>query len=491
VTKNGVNNKEVTAHIYEYTTQISITPSMKIEGAEKGTVPVQIIFCLKEKNQKKINSHRWFFNAFGPILQPNVCVLLDVGTMPGPTSIYHLWKAFDINSNVGGACGEIVALKGKFLRNLINPLGACVRGTVRQTRGLKLRTVQSRRRISSIRCRTFWTSRSSRCSATSPCCRARSRHIVISPCRTTRRARGRCKSISWARKWFVCRFLDRDSDLTTPLHSTALAQISLRQTCTSPKIVFYAGSSSRSAVAHGSCTTSNLRTPSPMCQIRYGCSSSAAVASCSLKRDHQVPELISQRRRWLNGSFFAAIHSTVKFHYIYRSSHSFVRKFLIHIEALYQLFNLIFSWFALGNYYIAFVILSDALEDQEHGIKGIKTLNEILNYFYLGMLIMCFLLSLGNRPQGSKWSYTTAMLGFALITVYMTVSSRARHLREGVLIISYSPSSRHSSSRSKGSRMWSTRRVMVFTCRTCSRTASSGILLYRSRRHSGCTSPRP
>ena len=103
---------------------VSVTPNLKIEGAEKGVVPVQVIFCLKEKNQKKINSHRWFFNAFGAILQPNVCVLLDVGTMPGPTSIYHLWKAFDINSNVGGACGEIVALKGKYGRNLINPLVA-------------------------------------------------------------------------------------------------------------------------------------------------------------------------------------------------------------------------------------------------------------------------------------------------------------------------------------------------------------------------------
>ena len=87
-------------------------------------MPVQIIFCLKEKNQKKINSHRWFFNAFGPILQPNVCVLLDVGTMPGPGSIYHLWKAFDINSNVGGACGEIVALKGTYWEKLLNPLGS-------------------------------------------------------------------------------------------------------------------------------------------------------------------------------------------------------------------------------------------------------------------------------------------------------------------------------------------------------------------------------
>ena len=42
---------------------VSVAPSMKIKGAERGIVPVQVIFCLKEKNQKKINSHRWFFNV--------------------------------------------------------------------------------------------------------------------------------------------------------------------------------------------------------------------------------------------------------------------------------------------------------------------------------------------------------------------------------------------------------------------------------------------
>ncbi len=60
-----------------------------------------------------------------PILQPNVCDLLDVGTiMPSPTSIYHLWKAFDINSSMGGACSEIIALEGKYGTNLLNPLVA-------------------------------------------------------------------------------------------------------------------------------------------------------------------------------------------------------------------------------------------------------------------------------------------------------------------------------------------------------------------------------
>lgn len=37
------------------------------------------------------------------MLQPNVVVLLDVGTKPGNKSLYHLWKTFDLNSNVGGA----------------------------------------------------------------------------------------------------------------------------------------------------------------------------------------------------------------------------------------------------------------------------------------------------------------------------------------------------------------------------------------------------
>ena len=124
IAKNLVNQKEVTAHVYEYTTQVSLDPDLKFKGAEKGIVPCQIIFCLKEKNQKKLNSHRWFFNAFGRALQPNVCILLDVGTRPGPTSLYHLWKAFDTDSNVAGACGEIIAGKGKAWLGLFNPLVA-------------------------------------------------------------------------------------------------------------------------------------------------------------------------------------------------------------------------------------------------------------------------------------------------------------------------------------------------------------------------------
>jgi chitin synthase len=53
-------------------------------------------------------------------------------------------------------------------------------------------------------------------------------------------------------------------------------------------------------------------------------------------------------------------------------------------------------------------------------VRQLKIPNDILNYFYLGLLVMCFILALGNRPQGSKWAYTGAFIGFALITCYMT-----------------------------------------------------------------------
>ena len=124
IAKNLVNQREVTGHVYEYTTQVSLDADLKFKGAEKGIVPVQMIFCMKEKNAKKLNSHRWFFNAFGRALNPNICILLDVGTRPGDNSLYHLWKAFDNDSNVAGAAGEIKAGKGKAWLGLFNPLVA-------------------------------------------------------------------------------------------------------------------------------------------------------------------------------------------------------------------------------------------------------------------------------------------------------------------------------------------------------------------------------
>lgn len=115
IAKQQVNNKDVTAHIYEYTTQVGMAIKDNVVQLIPKQQPVQMLFCLKEKNQKKINSHRWFFQAFGRVLDPNICILLDAGTKPGGRSCYDLWKAFDLEPMCAGACGEIKAMLGTCL----------------------------------------------------------------------------------------------------------------------------------------------------------------------------------------------------------------------------------------------------------------------------------------------------------------------------------------------------------------------------------------
>lgn len=61
----------------------------------------------------------------------------------------------------------------------------------------------------------------------------------------------------------------------------------------------------------------------------------------------QLPEFISQRRRWLNGSFFAGVYGLWHFSSLWKSRHSCTRKLLLTIEAIYNVISLIFSWLAL------------------------------------------------------------------------------------------------------------------------------------------------
>ena len=362
VGKNVVNGKPVTAHIYEYTAQLSVDPDLRFRGREKGIMPVQILFCLKERNQKKINSHRWFFNAFGPILQPNICILLDVGTMPRSKSIYHLWKAFDINSNVGGACGEIVALKGKLWSALLNPLVAA------QNFEYKMSNILDKPLESVFG------------------------YITVLP------------GAFSAYRYIA---LQNDALGQGPLHS------------------YFKGETLHGGDSDADVFTSNMY----LAEDRILCWELVSKRDCAWILHYvksaqavtdvpdQVPELISQRRRWLNGSFFAGIHSIIKFGYIYRSSHSFGRKFWLHIEIIYQTIQLVFSWFGMANFFIAFFILTTAMSDR---ISGLKIPNLVLSYVYVAFIIFCFLLSMGNRPAGSKWGYTISMIVFALLTLYMT-----------------------------------------------------------------------
>ena len=71
-----------------------------------------------------------------------------------------------------------------------------------------------------------------------------------------------------------------------------------------------------------------------------------------------LSELISQRRRWLNGSFFASVNSVCHCFRIMHSDHSVLQKILFLIQNVYIVLNILLSWFSIvTTYYIKRLII--------------------------------------------------------------------------------------------------------------------------------------
>ncbi|KAI0233008.1 hypothetical protein L0F63_004064, partial [Massospora cicadina] len=362
ISQTSVNGKPVTAHIYEYTTQVMMDSDLKVKASQGETVPIQTIFCLKEKNAKKLNSHRWFFNAFGPVLSPNVCVLIDVGTKPTPTSIYHLWKAFDRNPNLGGACGEIYADLGRGGVKLINPLVAAQ--NFEQTSGVRFR-------IHSVLPGAFSAYRYAALQNISP---------GVGPLASYFKGEQMHGEDSKSGIFEANMYLAEDRILCFEL------------------------------VAKRNCRW----------VLKY-------VKSAAAETDvpDTLPELISQRRRWLNGSFFAAFFAIFHFYQLLSTSHTGVRKALLLFEFFYNFVNMLFSWFALANYYLTFYFLTLSASKTSGGRYSPlgpagPWVFVTVRYLYIMAIVITFVLSLGNRPQGYNIAYALVVSMFALIMVLVT-----------------------------------------------------------------------
>src|ERR1700712_11880 len=74
-----------------------------------------------------------------------------------------------------------------------------------------------------------------------------------------------------------------------------------------------------------------------------------------------ISEFILQRRRWLNGSFFAAVYAIAHVYELWRSDHSAIRKLMFLVGFTYQTINMLFAWFAIGNFFLVFKLLTTSL----------------------------------------------------------------------------------------------------------------------------------
>lgn len=57
------------------------------------------------------------------------------------------------------------------------------------------------------------------------------------------------------------------------------------------------------------------------------------------------------------------------------------------------------------------------------GNEATPIINVIVKYVYIAFLLLQFILALGNRPKGSKWSYIVSFTVYAIIQLYIIVDS--------------------------------------------------------------------
>ncbi|PYH63826.1 chitin synthase C [Aspergillus vadensis CBS 113365] len=382
VMKKDVDGRETVAHVFEYTTQLSVTPTQQLirpQGNESTNFPpVQMIFCLKQKNSKKINSHRWLFNAFSRILNPEVVILLDAGTKPGHKSLLALWEAFYNDKTLGGACGEIHAMLGQGWRKVVNPLVAAQNFEYKISNILD-KPLESAFGYVSVLPGAFSA--------------YRYRAIMGRPLEqyfhgdhTLSKRLGK-KGIDGMNIFKKNMFLAEDRILCFELVAKAGFKWHLS---------YVKASKGETDVPEG------------------------------------VAEFISQRRRWLNGSFAAGLYSIMHFGRIYRSGHSIIRMFFLHIQMIYNVCQLIMTWFSLASYWLTSSVIMDLVgtpstsnknKGWPWGNDASPIVNNFVKYGYVWVLTLQFIMALGNRPKGVKIPYILSYLYFSLVQLYVLILS--------------------------------------------------------------------
>ncbi|KAJ3304147.1 Chitin synthase, class 2, partial [Blyttiomyces sp. JEL0837] len=373
--KASVNGQDVKAHIFEFTSQITVREDLSIrlpdDHAKDGLslLPCQVVFLLKEKNAKKINSHRWFFKAVCDSVEPDVCILIDVGTRPTKESFFHVYRAFERDPHVGGACGEIKVELGRYWNKVLNPIVAV------QNFEYKMSNILDKPLESVFG------------------------YISVLP--------GAFSAYRYAAlqgeplKCYFAGESPNGRDVTKANMYLAEDRILCFEICMKENEKWL---------------------------LKY-------VKSASAETDvpSDLTDLIKQRRRWLNGAFFVQVHSVLNWMRIFRSGHSTPRKWILLAEFVYNTVNLIFSWFNVANFYLAFYFLFNFSSDTATAACNGGTVDNdgdpfhphggtvfgVLTAIYTGSVIAMIVAAMGNRPEAAKTLYHTIAIIFALIMALM------------------------------------------------------------------------
>ncbi|GLE04280.1 hypothetical protein PINS_up013191 [Pythium insidiosum] len=333
----------------------------------KSLVPIQTVFALKEKKASKLDSHNWYFNAFAEQIQPDFTIVMDVGTMPTKAALFHTLYAFESNPQVGGVCGQLTV--DEPFRNLSNWVVSA------QNFEYKIANILDKSLES---CFGF---------------------ISVLP---GAYSGYRYEAIRGAPLEAYFQTLNVDLDVLGPfIGNMYLAE---------DRILCF------ELLARKNCSWT----------MQYV---KEAVARTDVP--HDLVGLIAQRRRWLNGSFFATLFTIWNWGRVYsQSSHSLLRKFFLLFFYIYHVISMLFAFFLPANVYLAlYLIVFQAFQKNRLQFLDTSGFNENVRNFsvyfynitYLFGLLMLLIIGLGNNPKHMKLTYYFVSAVFGVMMVFSSI----------------------------------------------------------------------
>lgn len=327
--------------------------------------PMQFMFALKEFNAGKLDTHLWFFEGFAhhffrvmnertPLVHQELyCVCIDAGTRPKPEAIVKLVEALDSDPSIAGVCGEITVDKG------LNPKNVVHNWTVAaQNFEYKIGNLLDK------------------------CCESVFGFISVLP--------GAFSAYRWS----------------------ALSPPELACTSALRPIVPYFRSVTHGGEMNAFYGNMYLAEDRVLCLelvcSRFACNVLRYVEGATAVTD--VPDctaaLTKQRRRWLNGSFFAQLYAIWQalFEFrLWRTRHSVWRKILIFTEFMFFITCSLLVWFLPGIFYISFLILWRGFLGESLSNPDLIAVSFVgLQSLYLFLIFTTLVLAMGTPPDSPR-----------------------------------------------------------------------------------------
>ena len=354
VQEKTAGGRPIAMHIFETTAEVPVRSSAGHLKTRRQCL--QVSTCLKSRNGGKINSHMWGLRGFCRLLNPTYFMLLDVGTIPAPDSIFLLLDAMEEHPSVGGAAGEILVRVPGEANKCCAPMDCLV----------------DAQRFE------YWSSH-----YLDKASEAFFGYISVLP--------GAFSLYRWEA------VQGRVSDEYFRLERQPLSTLSPFE--------------ANIYLAEDRIMAFNILAHKKRAYSLWFVPSSTATTDVP----NHMPELVRQRRRWQNGAVFNLAHYLLHVGRHFTSAHSILRKVLFFLLATYNVGFGALAYLAVALHYISFIIIYDSA--LLYLPAAIDTARFLFSGLYFAMLLTLLLVSLvGNlKEQNQLLQVVAALFGILML----------------------------------------------------------------------------